>query len=99
MFFLELDILLLLTLCAHAREGRVVHFLPVCLSVSLSVCDNNIWELTPLQPLKYAPNGRRPCFIGFKCAEFLTNTAVLEKGKGEHKLSSETTEAMEGWRP
>ena len=45
----------------------------------LSVCDNNIWELTPLQPLKYAPNGGRPYFIGFKCAEFLTNAAVSEK--------------------
>ena len=45
----------------------------------LSVCENNIWELTPLQPLKYAPNGRRPYFIGFKCASFLTNVAVSEK--------------------
>ena len=49
------------------------------LSACLSVCANNIWELTPLQPLKYAPNGRRPYFIGFKCADFLTNAAVSEK--------------------
>ena len=53
----------------------VVLFLSVC----LSVCENNIWELTPLQPLKDAPNGRRPYFIGFKCAGFLTNAAVSEK--------------------
>ena len=33
----------------------------------------------PLQPLKYAPNGRRLYFIGFKCAIFLTNAAVSEK--------------------
>ena len=30
-------------------------------------------------PLKYAPDGRRPYFIGFKCAGFLTNAAVSEK--------------------
>ena len=53
----------------------VVLFLSVC----LSVCENNIWELTPLQPLKYAPNGGRPYFIGFKCGGFLTNAAVSEK--------------------
>ena len=38
----------------------------VTIVLFLSVCENNIWELTPLQPLKYAPNGRRPHFIGFK---------------------------------
>ena len=65
---------MLLTLSAHAREGYSSAF-----SVCLSVCENNIWELTPLQPLKYAPNGRRPYFIGFKCAGFLTNAAVSEK--------------------
>ena len=69
---------LLLTLSAHAREGYSSAF-SVCLSVCLSVCANNIWELTLLQPLKYAPNGRRPYFIGFKCADFLTNAAVSEK--------------------
>ena len=26
---------------------------------------------TPLQPLKYALNGRRPYYSGFKCADFL----------------------------
>ena len=64
----------LLTLSAHALEGYSSDF-----SVCLSVCENNIWELTPLQPLKYAPNGRRPYFIGFKCAGFLTSAAVSEK--------------------
>ena len=33
----------LLTLSAHAREGYSSAF-----SVCLSVCENNIWELTPL---------------------------------------------------
>ena len=65
---------LLLTRSMHAREGYSSEFF-----VCLSVCDNNIWELTQLQPLKYAPNRRRPYFIGFKCAEFLTNAAVSEK--------------------
>ena len=49
----------------------------------LSVCANNIWEITPLQPLKYAPNKRTPYFIGFKCADFLTNAAVSEKKESQ----------------
>ena len=58
-----------LTVSAHVREGY---------SSLFSVCANNIWELTPLQPLKYAPNGRRPYFIGFKCADFfyISDTSV-----------------------
>ena len=43
----------------------------------LSVCENNIWELMPLQPLKYAQNGRRPYFIGFKCAGFFDKPCCL----------------------
>ena len=71
---------MLLTLSAHAREGYSSEF-----SVSLSVCDNNIWELTPLQPLKDAPNRRRPYFIGFKCAEFFTT--LLSRRKSDSNLA------------
>ena len=65
------------------RDRVIVVSYSVCLSVCPPDCEsvlpNNIWELTPLQPLKYAPNGRRPNFIGFKCADFLSKAAVSEK--------------------
>ena len=55
------------------RERVIVVSFSVCLSVCLSVKI----KLPPLQPLKYAPNGRRPYFIGFKMCRFFDKGCCL----------------------
>ena len=69
------NVLLLTLISAHAREGYSSQS-----SVCLSICANNIWELTLLQSLKYDQMGEDHTLLALsKCADFLTNAAVSEK--------------------